>query len=154
MLLVQMTEPDFQAYLARAIQEYAQDKVQAGNWSQGEALERSRKEFENYLPQGIQTPENYLFSLLNEKGEKVGFLWYATLPKQPGLAFIYDFEIYEPFRRRGYASQALAALEQDAKARGAKQIELHVFGHNTAARLLYRKAGYIETNVMMTKIIS
>ena len=152
--LAPMTEPDFQAYLAKAIQDYAQDKIQAGNWSQDEALERSRKEFGGYLPQGRQTPNNYLFSLVNENGEKVGILWYASLPKQPGLAFIYDFEIYEPFRRRGYASQALVLLEQEVKGRGLKQIELHVFGHNIAARALYKKAGYLETNVMMTKTIS
>jgi ribosomal protein S18 acetylase RimI-like enzyme len=153
-ILVPMNEPDFQTYLAKAIQGYAQDKIQAGNWSQDEALERSQKEFEGYLPQGIHTPNNYLFTLMNENGEKVGILWYAILPNQPGLAFIYDFEIHEPFRRRGYASQALAALEQDAKGRGLKQIELHVFGHNTAARALYNKAGYVETNVMMTKKIT
>ena len=150
--LTPMTEPDFQVYLANAIQAYAQDKIRAGNWSQDEALERSTKEYEGYLSQGIQTPNNYLFSLMNENGEKVGFLWYAAL--QPGLAFIYDFEIYEPFRRRGYASQALAAFELDAKALGLKQIELHVFGHNTAARALYKKMGFEETNVMMTKHIS
>jgi ribosomal protein S18 acetylase RimI-like enzyme len=148
-----MTEPDFQVYLAHAIQAYAQDKIQAGNWSPDEALERSRQEFAGYLPLGVQTPNNNLFILLNQNGEKVGILWYATLPKQPGLAFIYDFEIYEPFRRRGYASQAIVALEQDAKARGLKQIDLHVFGHNTAARALYKKAGFVETNVMMTKNI-
>ena len=149
-----MTEPDFQGYLDKAIQGYAQDNIQAGNWRQDEALERSRDAFEGYLPQGIQTPNNYLFCLINENGEQVGILWYATLPKQPGLAFIYDFEIYEPFRRRGYASQALAVMEQDAKARGSSHIELHVFGFNTAARALYKKAGYVETNVMMAKNIS
>jgi ribosomal protein S18 acetylase RimI-like enzyme len=153
-ILVPMNESDFQTYLANAILGYARDKIQAGNWSQDEAFERSRKEFEGYLPQGIHTPNNHLFTLLNDMGEKVGILWYATLPNQPGLAFIYDFEISEPFRRRGYASQALAALEQEAKARGAKQIELHVFGHNTAARALYKKAGFVETNVMMTKNIT
>ena len=148
-----MTETDFQSYLASAIQGYAQDKIQAGNWSQSEALERSRQEFDGYLPQGLATPDNFLFSLLNENAEKVGYLWYAIPPKQRNLAFIYDFAIYAPFRRRGYASQALAALEQDAKTRGLTQIELHVFGHNTAARELYKKAGFAETNVMMSKKI-
>ncbi len=149
--LIPMAEPDFVVYLEKAMQGYAQDKIQAGNWSQDEALERSRKEFEGYLPQGVRTPGNYLFSLVNKDGEKVGYLWYAESPRDPGVVFIYDFEIYEAFRRRGYAGQALAALEQDAKARGLKQIQLHVFGHNTAARALYLKAGFAETNVMMAK---
>jgi ribosomal protein S18 acetylase RimI-like enzyme len=152
--LIPMNETEFQTYLAKAIREYANEKVQAGNWTIDEAPERSRQEFEGYLPQGIKTPDNFLYSLLNETNEKVGFLWYATLPKQPGQAFIYDFEIYETFRRKGYASQALAGLEQEARSRGLNQIELHVFGHNTAARELYKKMGFAETNVMMSKKIS
>ena len=31
------------------------------------------------------------------------------------------------------------------------KIQLHVFGHNSGARALYRKLGYEETNVIMTK---
>ncbi len=146
-----MTEPDLQRYLVQAIQTYAEDKVQAGNWTREEALERSRQEFEGYLPQGVQTPDNSLFNMMDENNECVGFLWYAISPKQPRVAFIYDFEIFEQFRRRGYAREALAALDEAAKQRGLNRIELHVFGHNTAARELYKKAGYVETNVMMAR---
>ncbi len=53
--LTPMTEPEYQIYLDKAIQEYAQDKIQAGNWSRDEALERSSKEFEGYLP-GYSNP--------------------------------------------------------------------------------------------------
>ena len=151
--LTPMTDKDYSAYLDRAVQGYADEHVKAGNWSQDEALERSRKEFEGLLPKGVQTPSNYIFTLLNEASEKVGFIWYAIQPERPQRAFIYDFEVYETFRRRGYANQSLAAMEQDAKPRGVRQVELHVFGHNTAARALYRKAGFEETNVIMTKTI-
>jgi RimJ/RimL family protein N-acetyltransferase len=146
-----MTDADFHIYLEKAIPEYAREKVQAGNWSETEALERSRKEYEGYLPQGAQTAENFLFMLVNEAGEKVGFLWYALQPKQPGWGFIYDFEVYAPFRRRGYASQALALLDQDARRHGLNKLELHVFGHNLPARELYKKAGFVESNIMMLK---
>ena len=148
-----MSESDYQNYQRTAIQKYADEKVQAGNWNSDEAIERSRKEFEGYLTQGVHTPAHFLFNLVNENGEKVGLLWYAELSDRPGNAFIYDFEIYDAFRRRGYASQALTALEKDARQRGMKQIGLHVFGHNSAARELYKKAGYLETNVMMSKKI-
>ena len=149
-----MTESDFQAYLAKTIPEYANEKVQAGNWSADEALERSRKEHEGFLSEGIHTPGHFLFNLLNDDNEKDGLLWYTARPKPPGLAFIYDFEIYEPFRRRSYAIQALAALELDAAQRGLNKLELHVFGHNSAACELYKKASFIETNVIMVKSIS
>ena len=54
---------------------------------------------------------------------------------------------------QGYATQALEALEAHAKPNGVKKLGLHVFGHNTAARELYKKAGYLETNVSMAKVI-
>jgi RimJ/RimL family protein N-acetyltransferase len=149
--LIPMTEADYQVYLARAVAEYATDKVQAGNWSEAEALEKSRLEFEHSLPEGIHTPEHFVGKLLNENDEPVGYLWYARLENKPATAFIYDFEIYAPYRRRGYASQALAALVEHAKARGLNRLELHVFGYNTAARELYKKAGFIETNVNMAR---
>ena len=149
-----MTEADFHIYLEKTIPEYAREKVQAGNWSAEEAPERSRKEYEIYLPQGVQTPGNFLFTLVNEAGEKVGFLWYAIQPRQPGLGFIYDFEVYASFRRRGYASQALVLLEQDARRHGLDRLDLHVFGHNIAARELYKKAGFVESNIMMLKELS
>lgn len=148
-----MIEADFRIYLDKMIPEYAREKVAAGNWSAEEALERARVEYESYLPQGLQTPGQFLFTLWNESGEKVGFLWYAIQSRQPGWGFIYDFEIYEPFRRRGYASQALILLEQDARLRGLNKLELHVFGHNIAAREPYKKAGFVESNIMMLKQI-
>lgn len=148
-----MTDSDYQIFLDSAIAAYAQDKVAAGNWKESEALERSKQEFQNYLPQGNHTEANFLFALVNEDGQKVGYLWYKIEPKQPEFAFIYDFEIYEQYRRRGYATQALEALEAHAKLHGVKKLGLHVFGHNTAARELYKKVGYIETNVNMAKEI-
>ncbi len=148
-----MNETDFSLFLDRSVVEYAKEKVRAGNWSEEESLERSRKEFEHYLPAGLHSERNFLFMLINENGEKVGYLWFTFFPERPTHAFILDFEVYEPFRRRGYASQALAALEAQARAQGFKQIELHVFGHNLAARELYKKSGFIETNVNMAKEI-
>ena len=152
--LVPMTEEDFQTYLDGAVPEYAADKARAGNWPEAEALERSRQEFQRLLPQGVHTPRNYVGRLLNENNQPVGILWYARQEEdQFETAFIYDFEINEPFRRRGYASQVLAAVEVHAKALGIKKLGLHVFGSNTAARELYKKAGFIETNVNMAKEI-
>lgn len=146
-----MTESDFKEYLSSAVGVYASEKVKAGNWKESEALERSRKEFNDLLPQGICTPDHFLFNIKNEEDMKAGFLWFAIAPRQPEWYFIYDFEIHDAFRRRGYATQALAELDAFAHAHGIGGIELHVFGYNTAARALYKKAGFIEANIMMTK---
>jgi len=68
-------------------------------------------------------------------------------------AFIYDVRIGEEFQRRGYATQAFQALETLAREMGLAAISLHVFGHNTAARRLYEKLGFITQSVFMAKAI-
>lgn len=149
-----MTEDDFKEYLDKALIKYANEKVKAGNWTESEALERSKKDYSDILPQGIYTPNQYFYTILNEENTKVGFIWFAVLANQPEWYFIYDFEVYEAFRRRGYATQALDELEIIARSHGITMIELHVFGSNTAARELYKKVGFVESNVMMTKKVT
>lgn len=151
--LTPMTDADYRTYIERAVSIYAQERIEVGNWTETEALERSQQEFEKLLPQRNHTEANFLFTLVNETGQKVGYLWYNIDSQRSDFAFIYDFEIYEQFRRQGYATQALRALEAHAKPRGVKKLGLHVFGHNTAARELYKKAGFLETNVNMAKEI-
>jgi len=151
-----MTREEFLVYLERATVEYADDKVKAGNWTEEAALERSKNEFEKYLPQRNSTPGHYLRTIFDvESGLAVGILWYADLPEMEKPAwFIYDFYIIENQRRRGYAVAALAKLDEMAKVESVSSIGLHVFGHNTAARQLYEKAGYEITNINMVRKVS
>ncbi|MBU0596079.1 GNAT family N-acetyltransferase, partial [Candidatus Bipolaricaulota bacterium] len=54
--------------------------------------------------------------------------------------------------RRGFAKAAMRALEEHVRSEHtSERIELHVFGHNRAARDLYASAGFEETNVIMAK---
>jgi len=152
---------EYKTWLTQAIRDYAEDKVSSGNWEASEALDRSGAEFHRLLPDGPATPDNFIFSLMAPKantkaGEEaapvsVGVLWFALPPWKPPIAFIYDFHIYEPYRRHGYGAEALKALEEKVKALGLDTIGLHVFAHNTAARALYEKAGYAVTNINMAK---
>ena len=153
--LAPMQEEEYQAYLDYAIAGYAEDKVRAGNWRAEGALERSREEFMRLLPQGLATPDHYLFTIIDiVANTRVGVLWFAVVDWGSGLqAFVYDFEIDEPYRRRGYATRALQALEEKVIALGLPTISLHVFGHNHAARALYEKKGYEITNINMTKTV-
>lgn len=50
-----------------------------------------------------------------------------------------------------YGTQALRAVEERAIELGAVNVELHVFGHNPAARSLYEKVGYETTSVVMRR---
>lgn len=152
--LVPMQQSDLEDYLAIAVQEYAQDKIDAGNYAPSEGLEKARAEFDALLPQGIDTPHQHLFSVQNEAGEKVGIFWLAEI--QSGarrFAFIYDIRIDEEHRRKGYGTQAMLAAEEEAKKLGFDRIGLHVFGRNHAALALYEKLGYEITNINMSKNI-
>ena len=150
--LIPMTEGEFQLYLQTAVREYAEEHVKAGNWHPDDALEKSEKEFQSYLPDGLATPNQYLYMIEDESPAKVGLIWLAAMNQGvQRFAFIYDFVIYASFRRKGYGQQALLAAEEKVKALGLDTISLHVFGHNQAAIALYEKAGYGITNLQMSK---
>ena len=152
--LIPMTQPEYAQWTAQAIADYAGEKVRAGAWDASDALERSRAEFEQLLPNGLASTDNYLYSIWSDDAPldtPVGMLWIAALRRPPAQAFVYDFIIFEPYRRRGYGSQALHALEDKVRGLGLDTIGLHVFGHNHGAIALYEKAGYEVTDINMSK---
>lgn len=146
-----MSEADFKAYLEILIPDYAQEHVKSGRWTAEEALAESRANIEGLWPNGLATENQYIFNIAaDEETEPVGILWFAV---EKGKSFVYDIVIHDAFQRRGYASQAFLILEDKVRQMGLNTISLHVFGHNYAARALYQKLGYVETNVMMSKTI-
>ena len=154
--LVSMTESEFQIYLKHSVENYAQEHVKAGNWDPSDALQKAEKEFLQLLPEGVATRKQHLLSIEEvDTGVKVGLIWFAEQHQasRPS-AFIYDFLVYEEYRRKGYGKQTLRALEEKVKALGIETISLHVFGHNQAAIDLYQKAGYEITDLHMAKKVS
>ncbi len=151
--LVPMTVEDLEVYLTAVIPEYAQEHVDAGNWSSEGAVERARKEIESDLPNGLATEGQYLYTIVGpQTREKVGILWYGIRERENGKqAFVYDVIIDEPFRRRGYAVQAFQKMEELVKAEGVDAISLHVFGYNQGAKAMYEKLGFEITGIMMKK---
>lgn len=150
--LVPLTPEQYEVWLPRAITEYAEEHTVTGRWSREEAEGNSRAEFTKLLPQGVATPEHRLWSIVRrEDQEPVGVLWYQVTQKPRPIAFIYNIEVFPEYRRRGYAEQAMLTLEDEARRMGLEGIRLHVFGHNSAARPLYEKLGYVATNIQMLK---
>lgn len=151
-----MNETEYQEYLDVAIANYAQEHVRAGRWNEAHALQKATQEYADILTDGLHTKNQYLFTIVDDQtGMKVGMLWFAATERAGERgAFVYDVNIYEPFRRRGYGEQAFLALETKARELGLKKIGLHVFGHNHAARAMYEKLGYVTTNVQMSKSLN
>ena len=148
--LVSMQQEDFERFLAREIRNYAEDHVRNGNWSPEDALERSTKEFAHYLPDGIRSQNQHLYSLSNEDDKKIGVLWVQV---KDNKAFIFDFVIDEEFRGKGYGKQALAAMDEVLVTMGVESVGLHVFGDNHIAQELYKKAGFQVTDIQMKKTL-
>lgn len=148
-----MTQEEFEPWLARSIEEYAGEKVKNGAWQPEDALERSRQEHSQLLPDGLASKDQYLYTLHDEAtGQKVGVLWFAVVHwVGRRSAFVYDIAVDEPQRHKGYGTQAMRALEDKVRALGLDTIGLHVFGHNTIARDLYLKLGYEIADYEMVK---
>ena len=150
--LIPMTQTEFEAFLAHAIPEYASDHVRTGHWTEAESLEKSRKEFEEVLPQGLNTENNFLYTLVDDN-EAVGLIWLNVKTHPSKSGFIYDVFVEERFRGKGYGKRLMLLLEEKAREMELKSLSLHVFGSNHVARKLYETIGYETTNVMMSKTL-
>ena len=149
-----ITEDEYRVWLETVIPEYATDKVTSGQWSEESALELSRKEYEELLPGGRSTDNNYLYTVLSSQGLPVGTLWFAAQERgKQRVAYVYDVTVAPEHRRQGHAFSAFQALELEVSRLGLEGIALHVFGHNHSAHALYVKLGYAATNINMFKAV-
>ena len=150
-----MTEIVFQAFGDEAIPAHATEKIASGEWAASDALALSKKSFDELLPQGLATPDNHLFSIVDEiNAAIVGMVWIAVRTRgDKRIAYLYEIKIHPKHQRKGHAGRTLVALEEKVFALGLSGLALHVFGHNAAARALYVKHGYLPTNINMFKAI-
>jgi len=76
--LVPMTVEEFAAFAAATVPAYAADKVAAGEWKAATAPKRAGESFARLLPQGLATPDHFLFTIRDAAGQvTVGSLWLA-----------------------------------------------------------------------------
>jgi ribosomal protein S18 acetylase RimI-like enzyme len=150
-----MTETEYAAWLEAAIPAYASDKVDSGQWSEEDSLERSQMEFAELLPQGLATPDNFLFTITDLQATAVGVLWFAVRTRfDARVANVFDITVWPERRREGHAFRAFVALEDQVRALGLSGIALHVFGHNKGAQALYAKLGFQPTNISLFKPVA
>ena len=140
-----MSEEEFARSLDSAIRRHAEDSVRRGQWRGPEALEASAAEFRLYLPQGRATAGAHFCHLEDEgSGATVGELWYHVLTNGGTTRVWVDWVwVDPPHRRRGFASAALRAVEEEAIRIGAIRIGLSVYADNPGARALYERLGFV-----------
>jgi ribosomal protein S18 acetylase RimI-like enzyme len=137
-----MTRDEFAAYREHLVTSYAQDMFDAGAFADlPTALTASEQSTRELLPEGPDSPGHHLWTATDGATE-VGILW---IHAEGASAFIYDIEVRDEHRRRGYGREILDAGAVAARALGADALGLNVFGHNEGARALYERAGYDTT---------
>jgi ribosomal protein S18 acetylase RimI-like enzyme len=146
-----MTDPEFAAFRARAIHDYAIEKVAAGEWPKERAQALAQQQTDGLLPDGKDTDEMFIVMADAEDVGPVGYAWLALKGPDVSSAWIYDIAIDEEHRGKGYGRALLNGLEQVARDRGLDTIALNVFAGNEYARRLYERAGYEPTSIHMSK---
>ncbi len=135
-----------------SIERYKLAKMRANGLTAEEAEKSAQDDFKRLLPDELQSEGNFLFTLIDEAGTKVGMVWYCVRGGSTNpSAFIAEIFINERGRGRGYGKSAMLAVESHAKERGLQRIGLHVFGFNEGAIGLYRSLGYETTDLSMEK---
>jgi GNAT superfamily N-acetyltransferase len=132
-----MTSREFRAFMAVMVGEYAATLAEAG-LSTEDAQQRSREQTGQLIPQGQDSPGMEFFTGWLDS-LPVGRLWLNV--DQP-MAFVYDVEVFEDERRKGYGAGLMNAAAVWSRDHGHRAIGLNVFAHNTGARALYDRLGY------------
>jgi GNAT superfamily N-acetyltransferase len=148
-----MTGAELESFIDYSSQVYIDDRVTMGGEDRRDAQEIEARQFATYFPGRQPAHGHSLFTGRNAAtGEQIGILWLFERTSAAGTSvFIYDVEVKEESRARGWGRELMAYAEQWAHEHGAREIALNVFGRNTVARGLYSSLGYSERSVSMAK---
>lgn len=151
--LVPVTQAEYDIWAVASKKGYKAENIKNGLTDE-EAQKKTDDDFQKLLPEGLLTPDHYIFSI-KEGDLIVGNLWFAARGAIDNRkAYIFDIVIDELVRGKGYGKQTMDLLEVEVKKLGLRHIGLHVFGHNHVARALYEKQGYEITNLVLEKVLS
>ena len=141
-------DEEFVAWLPFLREDYALDLVRDHGMSADKARAQAVAEIDGHRPAG------HSVFVIEVEGEPVGHLWLVERRDayEPTLG-VYDIDVDEPYRGRGYGKAAMVFAEEEARRRGLSRIALHVGARNDVARNLYRSLGFEENEIAMSKPI-
>ena len=148
-----MTQEEYADYRSRSEQGYADEMAAAGELDLAGALARSKVEFAQLLPDGLDSPGMHLWTAESgDPAEPVGLGWIELRRRAAGVsAWIYDIRVNPSRRGEGLGRGIMDGLHDEARELGATSISLNVFGHNTTAIHLYDSLGYRVTAQQMKR---
>ena len=149
-----MSDELFVSYIEEAVAHFSKEYVIAGICAERDAAVMCRSTYEKSLPQGVATPNNYLYEIRKVDDQvPVGMAWLAIwVNAGKRSAFVCDLYIRPDWRLRGYGTQTMKLLEQKVREfEGVSEIGLHVLWQNKAAQAVYMKLGFKPTGINMIK---
>ena len=147
-----MTDQEFDAYAEHSTARYAAEVARNTLIGDDAARAQAERSTAQELPDGLHTPGHRLAIVEDAAGHRVGHMWLAHKPETDRL-YIFDIEIDEAARGKGYGRRCMELIVDEARAVGVSRIELNVFADNPVARHLYESEGYVEMSRQMVKLL-
>jgi ribosomal protein S18 acetylase RimI-like enzyme len=144
-----MSKARIAEYLGPSMEKYLEEVVAAGR-TREQAQANVDEVTEKSFPGGEPAPGNEVYDVLDDD-EPVGILWIAE--QSPGNWWIYDIEMRESHRGKGYGRATMLLAEDRVRELGGTTLGLNVFGTNTTARRLYESLGFEPTSIQMRKAL-
>ena len=115
-----------------------------------------QRQVDSALAKALESKNEYFMAIVEKKTKKVvGSLWYRLHEEAvySDLAFLCWLGIDKPYRRKGYAKQALAALDRLLLKEGVTRVSLQAFNTEQAAMNLYETCGFEPTRTIFHKYL-
>ncbi|GAA5177591.1 hypothetical protein GCM10023322_02610 [Rugosimonospora acidiphila] len=150
-----MTPAEFDGFRARLVDDYADQRVRAGDWGADGSRNRALRAMDELLPNGLATEDTLVLTAETDDLDAVGCVWVKLRHSgsSGGDAWVYYIEVRPELRGNGYGRALLDATEREAVRHGATTMGLNVFADNPTARSLYSSAGYEVTSLQMRKAL-
>lgn len=154
--LNKMNESEFKDFFLSSVLAMAGENIENNLRDPEEALSNAMEQAEFMLKSSSKHGTYYFFSVNDtEINKTIGSLWIDIKKGASNIksAFIYNINIQEEYRGKGYGENTLKVLQDWLKSQGVSKISLHVYAKNKIARNLYQNFGFIDTSYNMIKFI-
>lgn len=149
-----MTDEEVVSFAAGQLAAYVEERVASGE-DREDATRIATDQTNAVLPGGRPAEGHLLYRLVDDHGTAVGSVWIGPPPGGlRDMLWVWYVEVDPAYRGRGLGRAAMVLIEEEARSRGAAELRLNVFGHNTTARRLYESIGYETTAITMRKRLS
>jgi ribosomal protein S18 acetylase RimI-like enzyme len=146
-----MTAVEASVFADNLLEPYIEERIASGE-DPDLARRTAVAQTGSLFPGGVPAPGQLVYRVIDDAGTDVGSLWIGPhTPDRPEAFWVWDVAIDESQRGKGLGRAAMRMAEEEARAHGATELGLNVFGHNAVARRLYESLGYETTAVNMRK---